>query len=145
MAQLPNTNLQDYQKLTFKYNSNEFVFYNALCSISQSKKISTSEIPGRDGTIKEFIGQDDYQITIDGSIDGKNGSYPDLEVLQLKKFLDLADLQNPIQVINTWLNDLGVFNLVIKEYTLEQMAGGYSYQPYSITALSELPIELQMQ
>jgi hypothetical protein len=112
-----------------------------LLTVSQAKKIITTEIQGRDGTVKEYIGLDDYAVQIDGIIVGKNGSYPGDAVAALKQLLDAPVA---IPVVCKYLNDLGIQSLVIKDYTIAQEAGGYSKQAFTIDALSEIPVELQI-
>ena len=114
-------------------------FVTVLLDVSQAKKIITTEIQGRDGTVKEYIGMDDYNISINGIITGTNGSYPQNEVNNLKRMLDAPVA---IPVVSTYLTALGIYNVVVKEFSFDQEAGGYSKQNFSITALSDFPIEL---
>lgn len=116
-------------------------FETVLCTVTQAKKIIKTEIQGRDGTVKEYIGMDDYQVNINGIINGENRVHPKDKVLQLKSVLDAPVA---IPVVSDFLNNLGVFNIVINDYTLPQVAGGYSKQDFSINALSDTDIILQM-
>lgn len=117
-------------------------FDAVLCTLSQAKKIVKTEIQGRDGTVKEYIGLDDYQVTINGIIAGTNGNYPFSAVQYLKQMLD-APVSVP--VVSTFLNNLGIYNLVVEDYSIPQEAGGYSKQDFTINAISDSPIELLIQ
>lgn len=112
-----------------------------LITVSQAKKIIKTEIQGRNGTVKEYIGLDDYNVTINGVITGKNGHYPNDEVAFLKQILDAPI---PIPVASSYLYNLGINSLVIESYELAQEAGGYSYQTFSISCVSDLPQELKL-
>lgn len=112
-----------------------------LCTVSQAKKIVKTDIDGRDGSIKEYIGMDDYAVTINGIITGYNGQRPVEQVLALKKVLDAPV---PLVVVSNYLNDLGIYNLVVESYDFNQEAGGWSKQDFSITAISDKPLELQI-
>ena len=114
-------------------------FETILCTITQAKKIIKTEIQGRDGTVKEYIGLDDYQVNINGIIVGENRVYPKSVVLQLKAVLDAPV---PIPVVSDFLNNLGVFNIVVNDYALPQVAGGQSKQDFSINAISDAPVEI---
>jgi hypothetical protein len=114
-------------------------FETVLCTVTQAKKIIKTEIQGRDGTVKEYIGMDDYQVNINGIIAGENRVYPKSIVLQLKAVLD-APVSIPIY--SDFLNNLGIFSVVVNDYTLPQVAGGYSKQDFSINAISDAPIEI---
>jgi hypothetical protein len=112
-----------------------------LVNVSQAKKIITTEIQGRDGTVKEYIGKDDYHITINGIITGENGHYPIDEVRVLKYILDAPVA---INVVSTYLQNLDIFSLVVTDYAFDQEPGGYSKQNFTINCISDVPVELQI-
>lgn len=111
-----------------------------LATVSQSKKIITTEIQGRDGTVKEYIGMGDYEIAVNGIITGDNGHYPDTEIRALKNMLDAPIA---ISVVSRYLQNLDIYNVVVVDYSFEQEAGGYSKQGFSISCISDVPVELQ--
>ncbi len=121
-----------------------FSFDNLLANVSRKKNIIKTEIQGSDGTVKEITGQDDFQISFTGTITGTNGSYPSSEVVALKKILDLKDTRIPIDVTGSFLNNLGIYSIIIEDYKLPQEAGGYSYQSFTIEAISDEPIVIQI-
>lgn len=110
-----------------------------LMTVTQPKKIVKTDIQGRDGTIKEYIGKGDYQITINGIINGPNGVYPAGEVSRLK---DVLDAPITIPVISRYLQLLGIYNIVVEDYTFDQEPGGYSYQKFTANCISDKPVEL---
>ena len=116
-------------------------FDAVLLTVSQAKKIIKTEIQGRNGTVKEYIGMGDYEVQVNGIITGENGHYPMDEVLFLKQMLDAPI---PIPVACTYLNNLGIHNLVVESYQLAQEAGGYSYQTFTISCSSDMPQELRL-
>ncbi|CAB4126192.1 hypothetical protein UFOVP153_56 [uncultured Caudovirales phage] len=111
-----------------------------LITIEQPIRIVKTEIQGRDGTVKEYIGKDDAKLTINGIITGTNGVYPTGEVTRLKKWLD-APISKELTA--WWLNQLGISQIVVESYNLPQMEGGISYQMFTINAISDMPIELK--
>lgn len=112
-----------------------------LITVSQAANIVKTKIQGRNGTVKEYIGLDDAAITINGVITGKNGVYPFEEVERLRRWL-----QAPVSkgIVARWLGNLGIENLVIDSFDIPQTEGGYSYQMFSISASSDLPVELKI-
>jgi len=137
-----------FDSVTYKdFNTNQtkttdkITFVTVLCTVTQPKKIVKTEIQGADGTVKEYIGLDDYQVSINGIITGANGQRPLSELLALKRMLDAPV---PVPVISSFLNNLGIFNVVVNDYTLPQEAGGWSKQDFSINAISDTPLELLM-
>lgn len=138
----------EFQSVTYETNiKGRFIttpnikYYTVLLGVTQAKKIVKTEIQGRDGTVKEYIGMDDYGITINGVITAGNGYSPASDVSQLKQILDAPI---PIPVASAYLNNLSITNLVIESYELAQEAGGYSYQTFTINAISDVPVELRL-
>ena len=117
------------------------IFDAVLLTVNQSKNIITTDIQGRNGTVKEYIGDGDYTITINGIITGPNGHYPKDEVKDLKRMLN-ANIA--ISVVSWYLQNLDVSSIVVKDYELSQEAGGYSFQNFSVNALSDTPTEIQI-
>lgn len=117
------------------------IYDAVLITVSQAKKIITTEIQGRNGTVKEYIGLDDYQVVVNGIITGANGVHPVDDIAALKKMLDAPVA---IDVACAYLQNLGIQSLVAMDYTFEQQAGGYSYQTFSITFKSDIPQQLRL-
>lgn len=138
----------DIQGGTYTDNDNNTINYPSitldavLFVVTQSKNIVITNVQGRNGSIKEYISDDDYNITITGIIAGQNNVYPKTEVLALKKILD-----SPVAInVNSWfLNQFGVHSIVVKDYNFNQEAGRNSQQAFSISAISDIPVILQIR
>lgn len=117
------------------------IFESILVTVSQSKNIVTTSIQGRDGTVKEYIGMNDYSVTINGIITGQNGHYPKDEVRDLK---DMLNAGIAIEVVSWYLQNLDVSTIVVQDYDFSQESGGYSYQKFSINAISDTPQEIKI-
>jgi hypothetical protein len=112
-----------------------------LINLSRPKIIEETEVQGKDGTIKEYIGKGDWVLQIDGIIDGPNGKYPINEVADLMKMLDAP---NTIDVVSTYLQNLGIVSAVVYDHAFLQEAGNYSSQAFQITMKSDIPTELRI-
>lgn len=119
----------------------DMVFVTVLMFVSQGKNIVKTKIQGRNGTVKEYIGDDDYQVTINGIITGKNGSYPVDDVAKLKA---ICNAPIAFDVVSTYLQNLDVYSLVIESYAFDQQPGGYSQQNFTLNCISDQPVELQI-
>lgn len=141
---LGDPTVESYNKYTdnnnVQHSFTPMTFATCLITVQQSKKIVVTEIQGRDGTVKEYIGMDDFQITINGIIPGVNGQYPQTTVNQLFQILKAPI---PIAVVGWWINNLEIYNVVIKDFTIPQVAGGYSEQTFTITAISDTAQEIK--
>lgn len=116
-------------------------FQAILVSVTFHRNIVKTAIQGRDGTVKEYIGEGDAQITFRGIITGENGQYPSEEVSNLKQMMKAPVA---IPVTSRFLQNLDIHSIVFEDRNLEQEEGGYSYQAFSLNAVSEIPIELQI-
>jgi hypothetical protein len=116
-------------------------FDTVIMTVDFTARIVKTEIQGRNGTVKEYIGEDDAKVAIQGVIVGFNGHYPALEVAQLNEWRRAPVAKS---VVSTFLQNLGIANLVVEECSLPQVAGGYSYQTFTIHCISDLPVELKI-
>ena len=117
---------------------NDFYIDDCLISVSQSKKIVTTEVQGKDGTVKEYIGLGDYEINITGRINGSYNVNPKEETKKLKKILAVSQ---PLAITNWWLQNLDITDIVVKDFNFAQTEGEYSTQYFSVSAMSDFPIE----
>ena len=120
---------------------NQLRYDAALVSVQQAKKIVRTNIMGRDGTVKEYVGMDDYTISISGVITGANGVHPIDEIADLKRMLDAPV---PISCSCTYLQNLGITDMVVDNYTIAQQPGGMSYQTFTIQLYSDIPQVLRL-
>ena len=120
----------------------EIRLQTVLCSVERPSIIVKTQIQGRNGTVKEYISKDDFQVSINGIIAGENGQYPEAEALAIQR---MCEAPVPIPVVSRFLNGIGIYNIVVDSYSLPQVAGGISRQDFNITAISDEPLELQIQ
>lgn len=116
-------------------------FEAVLVTVSQQKVIVKTTIQGRNGTVKEYIGMDDFQIQVNGIITGANGVMPIQQIAGLNKML-IAPI--PIEVACQFLQIFGIDYLVLDSYTLEEAEGAYAYQKFSLSFLSDVQQELEL-
>jgi hypothetical protein len=117
----------------------DVVLETVLMTVARPKRIIKTDITGRDGTIKEYINLDDWQITINGVITGANGVYPTQEVMALD---EICEAPVSIPVVSWYLQNLKIFNLVIENHSFDQEPGGISKQNFTLNCISDRPVEL---
>lgn len=117
-------------------------FEAVIMTVEKVTRIVKTEIQGRDGTVKEYIGKDDSKITIQGVITGQNGVYPQTEVNALNQWYD-APISK--QIICPWAQNIGITDIVCEDLTFAQVTGGYSYQQFTMNCISDLPVNLYIQ
>lgn len=126
---------------TGQITANDLVLEVALITATQEKNIVKTSVQGRNGTIKEYVSDGDWQISIRGVIVGELSNKRPSE--ELKK-LDLFRGYNAeIDVISNFLDDLKVYTVVITNVTYEQREGMRNVYDYTLTCLSETPFEIK--
>ena len=111
-----------------------------LFEIVQEKHIVKTSIVGRNGTIKEYCSDGDYQINIKGMLTSNaNDVYPSNEVTALLDFL-----RAPVDIVATSdiLQLFGITNIVVDSYRFDSIEGNRSVVPFEITCLSEPAYEI---
>lgn len=117
----------------------EYMMDNILISVDQAKNIVLTKVAGRNGTVKTYIGMDDFEIKCEGYLvpsKARNGVYPERKV---RNFLQ-SILYKPITLkINCpYLNNMfKIHYVVVKDFNFEQTEGSYSYQKFTMTMLSD--------
>jgi hypothetical protein len=120
-----------------KYTFSNILLPVAIISVTQPANIIKTKITGRNGNIKEYIGLDDMNITINSVITMLPDQAPTEFLNTLQK---MRNAPVPIPVTNYFLNALGVNYIVIEDIQTPQEEGGYSYQAITITAVSDTPL-----
>jgi hypothetical protein len=139
----PNTTDTYTDNITGKQVEIPTIYFEAvICTVEFAMNIVKTPIQGRNGTVKEYIGQDDAKITFNGVICGTNGVYPKSDVAALYKWA-----QSPVSkgVVCGYLQNLGITNVVVESISIPQTIGGYSFQQFSLHCISDLPVELKIQ
>lgn len=124
--------------VTMEDNNDTLVIDNAICTVSRAKNIVETQMVGRDGTIKEYINDGDWQIGMtvgvqavrDGAIADE---YPSEGVEALCRFLDL---KRAFSVHSEFLKMFGIARMVVKSYSLSQ-ATESNFQAVSVQAVSD--------
>lgn len=111
-----------------------------LFDVSMQKVIVKTEIPGRKGSVKEYISDGDYAVSIRGMlVSSSPSSYPNDEV---KELLRLIQLPQAIVAVSPFLQLFGIYELVVENYSLPQLEGYQNVQPFQLDCISDVPIQL---
>lgn len=118
-----------------------FKIDTVLADVTIVKQIVKTNIQGLNGSVKEYISQNDYQVTIRGALVDPNGQkYPEDQVKQLVEYCEVPE---SIRIYSRFLNDnFNIQYLAIEEVNLPQVEGTENVQLFEIKAVSDDPIEL---
>lgn len=114
------------------------VMSDAVVAVSRAKNIVTTQLVGRDGTVKEYINAGDYQLSILAGVAAvRDGvivdEYPEDGLRELRAFLEG---NTALQVHSAFLDIFDINRVVIRNYSLTQDTAS-NYQTLSIQALSD--------
>lgn len=121
-----------------KRNKIQLTFDDVLIDVVQTKNIVKTEIAGNNGTVKEFIGFSDYEISIHGRMTGTYMKKPDEIFLTLHKYLQV---NKTIECSSKFLINLGITNMIVTNFEFPQVEGEYSTQYFTINGISDLKPE----
>lgn len=114
-------------------------FDTVLFDVAMEKHIVKTMVQGRKGTVKEYISDGDYSISIRGGIINHGSSnYPSDDVAF---FVNLMQIPAPLFVISPLLQLFDVQTIVIEKYQFMQRPGYQNIQLFEIDAVSDDPIE----
>lgn len=130
--------------LTFEKESGErLVMNDAVVAITRKKNVVTTSMVGMDGTVKEHINMDDYQISIAVGVQAMHDGiivdeYPEEGLRQLRSFFDVNEA---IYVQSSFLDIFDIDKIVITDFSVTQ-ATESNYQEVDISALSDSDYEV---
>lgn len=126
--------------LTTLDGSNNLQVDTVLFTVSQTRNIIKTSIVGVDGTLKEYVSDGDYTITVQGvltSSDDRNYPAEDISTL-----LQLVKQKEALAVTSDFLQLFEIYNLVVESYSFPQTEGFQNMQAFELTCSSDKPIEL---
>lgn len=111
-----------------------------LMTVTQSKTIIRTPIQGRNGTIKEYISDGDFQIEIEGSIISQYlNVFPEDDFRTFNKILGRG---KQIDVACDFLALCGIYTMVIESAKMSQKMGSRNEVPFNISAWSDFAEEI---
>ncbi|WP_163444431.1 DUF6046 domain-containing protein [Flavobacterium columnare] len=121
-----------------------------IITVTQDRNIVTTPLQGMDGTVKEYISDGDYQISVDAAISGYNEDSKDFEkskaypLEQMKPLMDLLKLKRSIIVHSDFLTLFDITDAVVKTYGMVQETHS-NRQSFNIQLLSDKAIEIKQK
>jgi hypothetical protein len=117
-----------------------------VMTVTQEKNIVATAIQGRNGTIKEYISDGDYQIEVSAAIQpaGNEFAPPDEYPLEaLKQLLELFRKSESLMATSDFLSLFEIYTVVVKSYSFEQETY-QNRQSFKLTLLSDAPYEIKL-
>lgn len=115
-----------------------------VVSITSRKRIVETYLTQRNGTVKELISGEGYQITVRGQMIGENGVYPEGDMVTLRNLYERNQAVNiscaatDIFLKRTDTKDM----VVITSLTIPEKRGNKNVREYEMTMVSDAPFNL---
>ena len=119
----------------------DLLLESAIVSVGRTKNIVITDVQGRDTSVKEFINNGDWDISITGIICNNGVGYP---LDQVREFQDYMTAKSSIKVVHEVLNMLGINEIVVTDQSMPS-SPMVNVQRYSFNAISEKEIELRIE
>ena len=135
--QWTETTIVDGQTSSVTHKVPKFHIPCVICEVSFQKQIVKTFVQRQQvaGSFKEHINFGDYAINIKGILSNDNDQYP-LDLVNFFNQICLAPVS--IEVTNTILNKLGIYNMVIDSGSpIEDIDGRQNLQPFSLSCISD--------
>lgn len=116
---------------------------DAVVSVSRERRIVSTGLVGRDGTVKEYINEGDWQISIAVGLQGmRDGAmadvWPEESVREVRKLLEAKEA---LRVQSAFLDVWGISRMVVKSVSATQETES-NYQTLGISAVSDEDYEI---
>jgi hypothetical protein len=146
-----NQNSHELENVTVKSSIPEYtIISECLITVGQKPMIAKQNAIGSDGNIKTYMGQDDYEIAIEGhlfNINPNEGQFPFKKMNYLQKIINSQANTLGIKIECPYLKlfgpidssgePVGINYLVITDCEFPQEVGGYSQQKFKLTCISD--------
>lgn len=117
-------------------------FDSIVISINQTRNIVKTAIQGRNGTVKEYISDGDFDISINGVITSTYSERTPRE--ELENCYNLFKEPNELVVVSDFLSVFGIQYCVVMNYVFSQVEGSVNQINMDLKLLSDDPIELKL-
>jgi hypothetical protein len=107
-----------------------------LLEVSMAKNIITTAIQGRNGTIKEYVSDGDYNISVTGRLVNEKNAVPEIALNALKEICKVPDT---LAVNCPFLQYFDITACVITDYSFTEIEGSRNQIDFSLSLLSDTP------
>ena len=129
-----------YSDVMIKVGDRKIQFIDAIVTVEKSYTITKTSMQGRSGTVKEYIGSEDYQVTMEATIFSED-SYK-FPISDMQKLIAIMDAQKQIEVISGYLALYNIHYLVPERLRVTQVMGIQGRQGVELRFVSDQDVQL---
>jgi hypothetical protein len=109
--------------------------------VTKVRNVVKTKIQGRNGTVKEYVSDGDFQITCRGMLSNKDNVFPQD---QAKVLREIFEVPQQLPIVSLFLNNVfDIFNIVIETWSMPFVEGKRNEIPFSFIAVSDVPLDLE--
>lgn len=139
--------------LAFQYNNVRVELVECIITVNQEKNIVTTPLQGRDGTVKEYISDGDYTISVEAAVSSyvinatvdtdfsDSHAYP---ISQLEDVIAILNIKDTVAVQSDFLTLFKITDVVVKGFGMIQETHS-NRQGFTLQMLSDTPYEIKIQ
>jgi len=118
-------------------------FADAVASVSRERRIVSTPLTGRAGTVKEYVGEGDWAVSMVIGLQRNSGGvitdeWPGDELRALRRLLEAKE---PLRVHSEFLDAMDIGRVVVRSCRVRQMTES-NYQVVEIDAVSDEDYEI---
>lgn len=117
---------------------------DAVIKVEQSKSIVTTKLVNRSGTVKEYVQNGDYEITVEGSLIGEQGKFPYDNLNNV--LIPLVEKVENLRMASAYTDAFGITEVVLKKATFDQnQMKLFNVMPFRLEFLSDTSYEFLVE
>lgn len=113
----------------------------ALCDVTMTRNIVKTQIAGRNGTVKEYMSDGDYQINIKGVLSSLYQNVAPKD--SMNQLLGFCNAPVNFNVTSNFLGYFGIYTVVVEDYSFNQLEGKRNVISFELHCSSDMPIEIK--
>lgn len=115
----------------------------AVISVTGSKSIVETTMPGSNGSVKELISINDYKVSLAGFICTDDGSYPYAGITQIRELYEINESVELVSALTDLILDKGV-RIVISDIDFPSTPGIEDGQAVTLECTTDRDFELNI-
>lgn len=123
------------------YRYDKFSLQSVQISVTKAKNIVKNFCAGREGSVKTYMSEGDYEISVAGVICETFNVFPDDQMNMIK---EIVKAQVSIPIICSFLNDyFDIRFVVIENFSFAPKPGSINTVEFSMSLISDIEIDLE--
>ncbi len=124
-------------------NLSKFDLDIVLAEVSKPRNIVVTKIAGKSGSVKEYMSDGDYEISLKGSLINPLAFSSPAQLI--RDFDQITKAPKELRITSNFLGYFEIFTIVITHSKAWQREGERNVCDFELTALSDTPFEIQSE